>query len=205
MTLNHTEAKEQPRMFDTSLILHIVANKPVRIRILPGEPLWRTNTHVYRAGERAVERYFWRMVVRGQESEGPKILSVGKLVHAAIVQGIVENPVHPVLHWTQKVALWVSNRGLFGWKPLGFLQKWLPKPKDCLDEEVGYDFFIEKTMRQQGECEYPCYKSMRFIPVSCPAGSPEEIASWKEAGDVLQHLFLKGFNNGNETVKAGGA
>lgn len=190
-------------MFDSSLVFHILANQPVRIRILPGEPLWRTNTHVYRAGERAVERYFWRIVVRGEESAGVRILSVSKLVHAAIVKGIVENPVHPVLHWPQKVALWMSNRSLFGWKPMSFLQRFLPKPKDCLDLEVGYDFQIEKTNRRSGDCDYPCYKNMEFIPVSCAAGSPEEIASWKEAGDVLQHVFLKGFSNGNETVKAG--
>jgi hypothetical protein len=112
-----------------------------------------------------VERYYYNAVVRsmvvdGKEVKnvGPRILSVGKILHTMIIKAIVGNEGDPD-----------SKLG------------------NIADLKNGYDFIIRKTVTLGSE-GYPKYDSSGFARNPSPAGSPEEVGKWAESLHDLTKL-----------------
>lgn len=103
-----------------------------------------------------VERYYYNVIVREERAEdgtvkknvGPKILSVGKMVHEIILRGI-----------------------------LGDKEMNQPRLGDVTDQKNGYDFKLVKTIRKSGDNSFPNYEGSHFLEQS-PAGTPDEWATW---------------------------
>ena len=103
-----------------------------------------------------VERYYYNVIVREERAEdgtlkknvGPKILSVGKMVHEIILRGI-----------------------------LGDKEMNQPRLGDVTDAKSGYDFKLVKTIRKSGDQQFPNYEGSHFLEQS-PAGTPDEVSSW---------------------------
>ena len=105
-----------------------------------------------------IERYYYNVIVRTETDDngnvkknvGPKILSVGKTVHEAIL------------------------RGICGDKEMN-----QPKLGDVTDFKTGRDFKLVKTIRKSGDVSYPNYESSHFLDES-PAGEPDECSTWMQ-------------------------
>lgn len=104
-----------------------------------------------------VERYYYNAVVRsmvvdGKEvkNEGPRILSVGKILHGTIIGAIV------------------GREGDADSK-LG----------NITDLKNGWDFIIRKEVTAGSE-GFPKYDKSGFARNQSPSGSPEEIKKWQE-------------------------
>jgi hypothetical protein len=105
-----------------------------------------------------IDRYYYNVIVRSETDDagnvkknvGPKILSVGKTVHEAILRGICGDP--------------EINQ---------------PRLGDVTDFKSGRDFKLVKTIRKSGENTYPNYESSHFLEES-PAGDPDDCKSWME-------------------------
>lgn len=105
-----------------------------------------------------IERYYYNVIVRAETDEngnvkkdvGPKILSVGKTVHEAIL------------------------RGICGDKEMN-----QPRLGDVTDFKTGRDFKLVKTIRKSGENTYPNYESSHFLDES-PAADPDQCKAWME-------------------------
>jgi hypothetical protein len=104
-----------------------------------------------------VERYYYNAVVRsmvldGKELKnvGPRILSVGKILHTMIIRAIVGNQGDPD-----------SKLG------------------NIADLKNGYDFIIRKTVTLGSE-GFPKYDSSGFARNPSPAGASEEVTKWAE-------------------------
>ncbi len=104
-----------------------------------------------------IERYYYNVIVRSVYNEktgeseknvGPKILSVGKMIHSMIIRAMVGNEA-------------MEEKGL----------------GDVTDVKNGRDFKIVKTLRQSGKDVFPNYSDSKFTDVG-PAGNPEEVAKW---------------------------
>ena len=103
-----------------------------------------------------VERYYYNVIVRQQVNQageveknvGPKILSVGKTLHASVIRAILGDD-------TLQEA------------PLGDISHFV----------TGRDFKIIKVMRQSGKDNFPNYSDSKFIDPS-PLGDPQQIALW---------------------------
>lgn len=136
-------------------------------------PIVEHNRHIWKQSEQAapaerdrlqalyrqlkpVERYYYNVIVREERAEdgtvkknvGPKILSVGKMVHEIILRGI-----------------------------LGDKEMNQPKLGDVTDLKNGYDFKLVKTIRKSGDQQFPNYEGSHFLEQS-PAGTPEEWETW---------------------------
>lgn len=115
-----------------------------------------------------VERYYYNVIVREERAEdgtvkknvGPKILSVGKMVHEIILRGI-----------------------------LGDKEMNQPKLGDVTDQKSGYDFKLVKTIRKSGDQQFPNYEGSHFLEQS-PAGTPDEWKSWMENLHDLEALRI---------------
>lgn len=112
-----------------------------------------------------IERYYYNAIVRsmvvdGKEMKnvGPRILSVGKLLHSSIIGAIVGREGDPD-----------SKLG------------------NITDLKAGWDFVIRKEVTA-GEEAYPNYAKSSFARSQAPTGSPEEIAKWQEALHDLTKL-----------------
>ena len=112
-----------------------------------------------------IERFYYNAVVRsmvvdGKElkNAGPRILSVGKILHAMIIRAIVGNQGDPD-----------SKLG------------------NIADLKSGYDFIIRKTVTLGSE-GFPKYDSSGFARNPSPAGTPEEIGRWAETLHDLTKL-----------------
>lgn len=117
-----------------------------------------------------VDRYYYNVIVRSEVSEdgtvktnvGPKILSVGKTIHALILRGICGDK-------EMEIA------------PLG----------DVTDFKTGRDFKIVKGIRKSGNESYPEYNGSHFLDPA-PAGTPEECERWmKNLHDLAALRILK--------------
>lgn len=117
-----------------------------------------------------IERYYYNVIVRSETDDngnikknvGPKILSVGKTVHEAIL------------------------RGICGDKEMN-----QPRLGDVTDFKTGRDFKLVKTIRKSGENTYPNYESSHFLDES-PAGDPDECKVWMEnLHDLVSLRVLK--------------
>lgn len=104
-----------------------------------------------------VERFYYNAVVRsmvldGKELKnvGPRILSVGKILHTMIIRAIVGNEGDPD-----------SKLG------------------NIADLKNGYDFIIRKTVTLGSE-GFPKYDSSGFARNPSPAGAMEEVSHWAE-------------------------
>lgn len=105
-----------------------------------------------------IERYYYNVIVRAETDEsgnvlkdvGPKILSVGKTVHEAILRGICGDK--------------EMNQPALG---------------DVTDFKAGRDFKLVKTIRKSGDMTYPNYESSHFLDES-PAGEPDDCKKWME-------------------------
>ncbi len=104
-----------------------------------------------------VERYYYNAIVRsmtvdGKEikNAGPRILSVGKILHTMIIRAIVGSEGDPD-----------SKLG------------------NIADLKTGWDFIIRKTVTL-GQDGFPKYDSSSFARSQSPAGEPEEIKKWAE-------------------------
>lgn len=103
-----------------------------------------------------IERYYYNVLVRQQVNQsgevetnvGPKILSIGKILHQRIITAIVGDK--------------ELNEA-----PLG----------DVTDEKQGRDLKIIKTMRQSGRDSYPNYSDSKFLECS-PLGNPDQVKEW---------------------------
>ena len=104
-----------------------------------------------------IERYYYNCIVRSVHNEktgeveknvGPKILSVGKMIHQVIIRAIVGNEA-------------IDEKGL----------------GDITDIKNGRDFKIVKNLRQSGKDVFPNYSDSKFMDVS-PAGNPDEVEKW---------------------------
>jgi hypothetical protein len=102
-----------------------------------------------------VERYYYNAIVRsmtvdGKEMKnvGPRILSVGKILHTMIIRAMVGNPGDPD-----------SKLG------------------NIADLKNGWDFIIRKSVTLGSEA-FPKYDSSSFARNPSPAGAPEEISVW---------------------------
>lgn len=112
-----------------------------------------------------VERYYYNAIVRsmvvdGKEVKnvGPRILSVGKLLHGAIIGAIVGRDGDPD-----------SKLG------------------NITDLKNGWDFIIRKEVTAGSEA-YPKYDKSGFARSQSPAGTPEEIKRWQETLHDLTKL-----------------
>lgn len=115
-----------------------------------------------------VERYYYNVIVREERAEdgtvkknvGPKILSVGKMVHEIILRGI-----------------------------LGDKEMNQPRLGDVTDQKSGYDFKLVKTIRKSGDQQFPNYEGSHFLEQS-PAGTPDEWKSWMDNLHDLESLRI---------------
>jgi hypothetical protein len=112
-----------------------------------------------------VERYYYNAIVRSlvidgkeKKNEGPRILSIGKLLHQTIIAAIVGREGDPD-----------SKLG------------------NVTDLKAGWDFIIRKTVTA-GEEGFPKYDSSGFARQASPAGTPEEIKRWQESLHDLTKL-----------------
>jgi hypothetical protein len=113
-----------------------------------------------------IERYYYNVIVRSETDEdgtvkkdvGPKILSVGKTVHEAILRGI-----------------------------LGDKEMNQPRLGDVTDFKTGRDFKLVKTIKKSGDATYPNYESSHFLDES-PAGDPDDCKKWMENLHDLKSL-----------------
>ena len=106
-----------------------------------------------------IERYYYNAICRQEKDQngevhqnvGPKVLSIGKVLHKMIVRGLrgdreaQEPPVG-------------GNEG------------------QAVDIKNGYDFVIRMEVR--GEEQFPNYDRTTFAREASPAGKPEEIKKW---------------------------
>lgn len=119
-----------------------------------------------------LERYYYNVIVRSQvnpttgEAEkdvGPKILSIGKQLHARIIRAILGDP-----------ALDEPELG------------------DVTDPTNGRDLKIIKRIRKSGIESYPNYDESKFMQPSA-LGTDKQVAMWLENSHDLQALrILKG-------------
>lgn len=112
-----------------------------------------------------VERYYYNAIVRSMVSEGkelknvgPRILSVGVILHKMIIRAIVGEDGDPD-----------SKLG------------------NITDLKSGYDFIIRKEVTAGME-GFPKYERSGFARTSSPAGTPEEVQKWQEALHDLTKL-----------------
>jgi len=114
-----------------------------------------------------MERYYYNVIVRSQINSqtnevekdiGPKILSIGKQLHARIIRAILGDP---------------------------SLDE--PELGDISDVETGRDLKIIKRLRKAGTEAYPNYDESKFVGVS-PTGTSKQIAAWLENLHDLQAL-----------------
>lgn len=123
-----------------------------------------------RAEARAIkplERYYYNAIVRSQinsstgemeKDVGPKILSIGKQLHARIIRAILGDP-----------ALDEPELG------------------DVTDIANGRDLKIIKRIRKSGTESYPNYDESKFVQSSA-LGTEKQIAQWLENLHDLQAL-----------------
>lgn len=104
-----------------------------------------------------VERYYYNAIVRsivvdGKEFKnvGPRILSVGKSLHATIIGAMIGRDGDPD-----------SKLG------------------NITDLKAGWDFVVRKEVTAGSE-NYPKYEKSSFSRQQSPAGTPEEIQKWAE-------------------------
>lgn len=104
-----------------------------------------------------VERFYYNAIVRSavingkdEKNVGPRILSIGKSLHAKIIRAIVGSPDDPE-----------SQLG------------------NIADLKGGYDLIIRKTVTA-GKDAYPKYDDTSFAKNPSPAGTIEEIKRWAE-------------------------
>jgi hypothetical protein len=114
-----------------------------------------------------LERYYYNVIVRSQvnpstgeveKDVGPKILSIGKQLHARIIRAILGDPV---------------------------LDE--PELGDVTHPESGRDFKIIKRIRKSGGDAFPNYDESKFMGVS-PLGNDKQVANWLENLHDLQAL-----------------
>lgn len=105
-----------------------------------------------------VERYYYNAIVRSMTVEGkevknagPRILSVGKILHKMIIRAIVGDESDPD-----------SKLG------------------NITDLKNGWDFIIRKEVTSGSE-GFPKYDRSGFARQQSPAGDPEEIKKWQES------------------------
>ena len=119
-----------------------------------------------KAGDiKPVERYYYNAVVRSmivdgkeQKNVGPRILSVGKILHSSIIAAIVGREGDPE-----------SKLG------------------NITDLKNGWDFIIRKKVTA-GEDQFPNYNESSFARTQSPTGTMEEIAKWQESLHDLTKL-----------------
>lgn len=114
-----------------------------------------------------LERYYYNVIVRSQMNPttgevekdiGPKILSIGKQLHARIIRAILGDP-----------ALDEPELG------------------DVTDPETGRDFKIIKRIRKSGPDAFPNYDESKFMGVSA-LGTDKQASQWTENLHDLQSL-----------------
>jgi hypothetical protein len=117
-------------------------------------------------------RFYYKIVVRGQENNGPQWFPAPYWLHKVILNGLDTYKILPKLTKRQKIYRFLANHCF-----LFCVKKWLADKIpicDCFDPYVGYDFILEKRKdRFVGE----------FIPVSCPAGTQEQLKQWDKPLD----------------------
>lgn len=178
-------------MFDSEVMVALMTDEPVRVRILPGEPMFRKEIRNYDGCKKAVERFFWRVVVRGQEAKGVQILHCGKSVHYAIIRGLLEIRVPPVLSFFQKIASWLTRMPILD-TIFAFLDRWVPRSTGCVELDRGYDFRIQKKIKHG----FPVFDTEFDQRTICPAGTPDQINEWTSV-DIFE-TSLKGIDHGNQ-------
>lgn len=116
-------------------------------------------------GLKPVERYYYNAIVRsmqidGKEAKnvGPRILSIGQIVHKMILEAIFGREGDPD-----------SKLG------------------NITDLKNGYDFIIRKEVTA-GEENFPQYGRSGFARTTSAAGTPEEIKKWQEGLHDLTKL-----------------
>jgi hypothetical protein len=118
-------------------------------------------------GIKPLERYYYNVIVRSQvntttgemeKDVGPKILSIGKQLHARIIRAILGDPV---------------------------LDE--PELGDVTDRESGRDLKIIKRIRKSGADSFPNYDESKFMGVSA-AGTEKQVEHWLEHLHDLQAL-----------------
>lgn len=114
-----------------------------------------------------LERYYYNVIVRSlhnpntgetEKDVGPKILSIGKQLHARIIRAILGDPA---------------------------LEE--PELGDVTDRETGRDLKIIKRLRKTGSEAYPNYDESKFAGPSS-LGTDKQIAQWMEGLHDLQAL-----------------
>jgi hypothetical protein len=114
-----------------------------------------------------LERYYYNVIVRTQMNPttgdletnvGPKILSIGKQLHARIIRAILGDPS-------------ISE----------------PELGDVTDKTTGRDFKIIKRLRKSGADSFPNYDESKFMGESI-LGTDKQIAQWMETLHDLQAL-----------------
>lgn len=118
-------------------------------------------------GIKPLERYYYNTIVRSwlnpqtnevEKDVGPKILSIGKQLHARIIRAILGDPV---------------------------LQE--PELGDVTDYTTGRDLKIVKRLRKSGAESFPNYDESKFLQPSA-LGNEKQIATWMETLHDLQAL-----------------
>ena len=114
-----------------------------------------------------LERYYYNVIVRSiqnpttgetEKDVGPKILSIGKQLHARIIRAILGDPA---------------------------LEE--PELGDVTDRDTGRDLKIIKRLRKTGSESYPNYDESKFAGPSS-LGTDKQIAQWAENLHDLQAL-----------------
>jgi len=113
-----------------------------------------------------VERYYYNAIVRTlvgedgktEKNAGPRILSVGKILHKMIIRAIVGDENDPD-----------SKLG------------------NITDLKAGFDFIVRKEVTP-GADNFPKYDRSDFARQASPAGEPSEIEKWQEALHDLTKL-----------------
>lgn len=96
-----------------------------------------------------VERYYFNIIVRGEEERGVLKWSCGKTIYAKILEGIVGNESNPNV-----IAL-----------------------GDITNPKTGHDFYVRRVMKGSASVQFPDYSTSQFLP-STPMGTPEQMQLW---------------------------
>jgi hypothetical protein len=141
----------------------LIGYRPMKIRILPplkeGGDVFAQRTRTYTG--KPVPKYFWPVVIRGKEDQGPVIWSMGQSMHSQLIKALSSMKIKKRLPWWKRLINWLLGR---------------PNPLlSPLDELWGHDVIVSKAS-PHGLNQY----NVQVDPRGSRLGSAERVEVWKK-------------------------
>lgn len=95
------------------------------------------------------ERYYFNIIVRGNEERGVLKWACGRSIYTKIIEGIFGNESNPNV----------------------------PRLGNISDSKKGHDLYIKRIMNSDRGASWPDYSGSQFLP-STPLGTPKQIKLW---------------------------